>query len=380
MRSRDQVEGTEGEGSGRYRFQVVVHGDCNKQEWSRRLDRQEPQRWGSSVVVKRVGDRIILVKLVIGDLVLNVISAYAPQVGLNENSKREFWEGLEDMVSSVPVGEKLFIGGDLNGHVGTSSTSFEGVHGGFGFGTRNQEGEEILNFALAYDMFIANTFFKKRQSHLVTFSSGQHTSQIDFVLLRKEDRHACLDCKVIPGEVTRTKWWKLKGDVAQTFKKRVIEEGPWAGEEDANIMWRKMATCIRKIASEEFGLSQRNRREVKDTWWWNEDVQKAIKEKKDCYKRLHHDKCAENIEKYRIAKKSAKRAVSRARGQAYDDLYQRLDTKRGEKDIYRMAKIRERKTRDVNQVKCIKDEANQLLVKSEEQMEGVLQQIVQWRE
>ncbi|PWZ06291.1 Craniofacial development protein 2 [Zea mays] len=117
------------------------------------------------VDVKRLGDRIILVKLVIGDLVLNVISAYAPQVGLNE-----FWEGLEDMVSSVPVGEKLFIG-DLNGHVGTSSTSFEGVHGGFGFGTRNQ-GEEILNFALAYDMFIANTFFRKRKSHLVTFSSA----------------------------------------------------------------------------------------------------------------------------------------------------------------------------------------------------------------
>ncbi|AQK73740.1 Retrovirus-related Pol polyprotein LINE-1 [Zea mays] len=325
------------------------------------------------VDVKRVGDRIILVKLVIGDLVLNVISAYAPQVGLNENSKREFWEGLEDMVSSVPVGEKLFIG-DLNGHVGTSSTSFEGVHGGFGFGIRNQEGEEILNFALAYDMFIANTFFRKRTSHLVTFSSGQHTSQIDFVLLRKEDRHACLDCKVIPGEfvyngisITRSlEWWKLKGDVAQTFKERVIEEGPWTEEGDSNIMWRKMAMCIRKIASEEFGLSQGNRREVKDTWWWNEDVQKAIKEKKDCYKRLHHDKCAENIEKYRIAKKSAKRAVSRARGQAFDNLYQRLDTKQGEKDIYRMAKIRERKTRDVNQVKCIKDEANQLLVKNEE--------------
>ncbi|AQL08719.1 Retrovirus-related Pol polyprotein LINE-1 [Zea mays] len=38
----------------------------------------------------------------------------------------------------------------------------------------------------------------------------------------------------------------------------------------------------------------------------------------------------------------------------------------GEKDIYRMAKIRERKTKDVNQVKCIKDEANQLLVKNED--------------
>jgi hypothetical protein len=58
------------------------------------------------VDVKRLGDRIILVKLVIGDLVLNVISAYAPQVGLNENSKREFWEGLEDMVSSQGMSRK----------------------------------------------------------------------------------------------------------------------------------------------------------------------------------------------------------------------------------------------------------------------------------
>lgn len=82
------------------------------------------------VDVKRRGDRLILAKLVVGDLVLNVISAYAPQVGHNENTKREFWEGLEDLVRSVPIGEKLFIGGDINGHVGTSNTGFERVHGG----------------------------------------------------------------------------------------------------------------------------------------------------------------------------------------------------------------------------------------------------------
>ena len=33
---------------------------------------------GGVVEVKRQGDRIILVKLVVGDMVLNVISAYAP--------------------------------------------------------------------------------------------------------------------------------------------------------------------------------------------------------------------------------------------------------------------------------------------------------------
>ena len=42
--------------------------------------------------------------------------------------------------------------------------------------------------------------------------------------------------------------------------------------------------------------------------------------------------------------------MSVAKGKAYDDLYQRLGTKEGEKDIYRMARIRERKTRDINQI------------------------------
>jgi hypothetical protein len=58
----------------------------------------------------------------------------------------------------------------------------------------------ILNFALAYDLIIANTLFRKGVSHLITFSSGQHFSQIYFILARREDRHAFLDCKVIPGE------------------------------------------------------------------------------------------------------------------------------------------------------------------------------------
>lgn len=108
------------------------------------------------------------------------------------------------------------------------------MHGGFGYGDRNQEGEEILNLAVAYDLMLANTFFRKRQSHIVTFSSGQHSSQIDFFLTRREDKRACVDCKVIPGEfvvsqhrllvfdfslrirvrqdkgarIKRTKWWK----------------------------------------------------------------------------------------------------------------------------------------------------------------------------
>ena len=44
--------------------------------------------------------------------------------------------------------------------------------------------------------------------------------------------------------------------------------------------------------------------------WWNEEVQRAIKEKKECYRRLYHDRSVDNIEKYKVAKKTAKRAIS----------------------------------------------------------------------
>jgi hypothetical protein len=42
------------------------------------------------VNIKRQEDRIILVKLLVEDLVFNVISAYAPQISLNESIKRQF--------------------------------------------------------------------------------------------------------------------------------------------------------------------------------------------------------------------------------------------------------------------------------------------------
>ena len=100
--------------------------------------------------------------MVVGDSALNVISAYAPHVGLSESTKMQFWKDLDSMVSTVSSSEKLFIGGDLNGHVGATNVGFERVHGGFGYGSRSQEGEDVLNFALAYDLLIVNTVFKKR--------------------------------------------------------------------------------------------------------------------------------------------------------------------------------------------------------------------------
>jgi hypothetical protein len=61
----------------------------------------------------------------------------------------------------VPISKKLFIGGELNGYVGSNRVCFDEVHRGFRYGSRNQEGDGILNFVIAYDLIIANTLFRK---------------------------------------------------------------------------------------------------------------------------------------------------------------------------------------------------------------------------
>ena len=74
---------------------------------------------------------------------------------------------------------------------------FEGVHGGNGFGDRNAEGEAIFEFAMCFDLVVANTFFTKETQKLVTYESGGVSSVVDYVLTRKNNRK---DVKVIPGE------------------------------------------------------------------------------------------------------------------------------------------------------------------------------------
>ncbi|KAJ7975412.1 Craniofacial development protein 2 [Quillaja saponaria] len=204
------------------------------------------------VEIKRKSDRIILVKLMIDEEAFNIISAYAPQIGLEESTKKAFWEDLEEIVQRVPLGEKLFIGADLNSHVGSTNEGFEHVHGGYGYGVKNEGGESILDFAVAYDLILANTFFKKRESHLITFSSGPNKSQIDFVLTKKVDRAICKDCKVLPGECLvsqhklmvvdvgvkwrkqkhksnkciKTRWWNLNGGKMALFKDKMLQGDP----------------------------------------------------------------------------------------------------------------------------------------------------------
>jgi hypothetical protein len=49
------------------------------------------------------------------------------------------------------------------------------------------------------------------------------------------------------------------------------------------------------MASEEFGVTKEGKCETKEICWWNENVQNVIKEKKECFGRMHLDRSVDNI-------------------------------------------------------------------------------------
>jgi len=154
----------------------------------------------SVVEVRRRSDRIMAIKVLVDSEFINVVSVCAPQIGLPDDIKRLFWEELDMVIQEIPRSEKLFIGGDFNGHIGVDSGGFVSAQGGFGFGERNNGGVSVLDFGMAYDLLAVNSFFKKKEDHLVTFRSGSVRTQIDYFLTRADSRRFCTDCKVIPGE------------------------------------------------------------------------------------------------------------------------------------------------------------------------------------
>ena len=129
--------------------------------------------------------------------------------------------------------------------------------------------------------------------------------------------------------------------------------------------WVKTAELLRKTAREVLGVTTGQRNEDKETWWWNESVQECVKKKREAKKNWDRLQNEASKKWYKEMREATKREVARAKEHAYEELYDKLETEAGQKELYRLAKQRERAGKDVQLVKVIKDE-NGVLLSSEE--------------
>ncbi|KAK3509954.1 hypothetical protein QTP70_023778 [Hemibagrus guttatus] len=186
-------------------------------------------------------------KLEIEGVMLNVVSGYAPQVGCELEEKERFWSELDEVMESIPTGERVVMGADFNGQLKVEAE---------------------------------------------------------------------------------------KGGMLETGRKVL-------------------------------GVSSGRRKEDKETWWWNEEVQDSIQRKRLAKKKWDMDRTEENRQEYKELQRRVKSEVSKAKQKAYDELYTRLDTREGEKDLYRLARQRDRDGKDVQQVRVIKDRDARVLTSEE---------------
>ncbi|KAL6577042.1 hypothetical protein OROMI_011318 [Orobanche minor] len=98
-------------------------------------------------------------------------------------------------------------------------------------------------------------------------------------------------------------------------------------------MWISMANAIRSVGEKVVGVSSGRSSGSRDAWWWNEEVQKKVKDKQALFKELLSVRPGEErtlkIVAYKVAKREAKKAVAKAKGEAYEEMYKRLHTKEG---------------------------------------------------
>ena len=215
-------------------------------------------------------------------------------------------------------------------------------------------------------------------------------SVIDYILIRRNNISKVKDCKVIPGESIATqhrhitmdiciqtkkrvkprmrkqqiKWWRLKDrDENRKFASKVEENIEYIKE------WNQLEALLLDTAKSVLGQTTgKGAYNEKEAWWWNEEVQKAVKEKRLKFKQYQQSRCDEDKDDFREANKRAKREVAKAKESAYKDLYDKLDSIDGQKMIYKLSKTRERerRTRDLTDIAYIKDSNGTILTDEDE--------------
>ena len=213
---------------------------------------------------------------------------------------------------------------------------------------------------------VTNTLFNKQHRHLVTYESGGNRTAIDMILVKKKHSKTVIDAKAIPGDECvydhhlvvmdmqlrgskkrkiqkpnpRIKLWKLKEDKTRQEYLMRLEKSSRGIESSLGVeeQWKTIEKVMTEEATAVCGVTKGRGRQ-KETWWWCEETEKAVNNKKLKYKEWKRAEESEKQQKkieYCIAKKEAKKCIAIVQANMMRAQAEKLDSKQGRQEIFRI--------------------------------------------
>jgi exonuclease III len=147
-----------------------------------------------------ISDRIATIELD-GLCQLTIVAVYAPtDVKKAAAEKDSFYALLNQTVARIPAEHAIIVAGDFNAVTGRDNTAWQGILGPHGVGNDiSDNGRRMLSFAGANGLLAANSWFRHKRKHQLTFYSNDQygtVKQLDHMLVSKRFRTAVEDVKV----------------------------------------------------------------------------------------------------------------------------------------------------------------------------------------
>ena len=171
--------------------------------------------------------------------------------------------------------------------------------------------------------------------------------------------------------VPRIKVWKLRdpgkqAELSEVFKAKTLDS-ELSQTSTVDERWTSLKDKLLQATKQVCGVSS-NHPWRKQTWWWNNQVEEAVREKRRCFKLW---KAGGSRAAYNTAKRTSNRAVYQARSEAEKVALQKIDPR--SEDVYRLARQMRPGNQDVMGEKPVKNDAGQLSLDEEAKKEA-------WRE
>ena len=150
---------------------------------------------------KPINERLMVARFNSSYAKLTVIVCYAPTEVAEDADKEVFYDKLQETVESTPRHDVLLVLGDLNAKVGQDNTGKESTMGTHGCGTRNDNGERLVELCEENNLVIGGTIFPHKDIHKWTWKSpdGQTNNQIDHIMINRRWRGSLQDVRAMRG-------------------------------------------------------------------------------------------------------------------------------------------------------------------------------------